>query len=67
MSYDPERHHRRSIRLRGYDYTCAGAYYVTIVTQDRADLFGYIKDGDMHLNDAGRMVEQEWYHLPDRS
>lgn len=28
--YDPDIHHRRSIRLRGYDYTQAGAYFVTI-------------------------------------
>ena len=66
MPYDPDRHHRRSIRLRGYDYTQAGAYFVTIVTQDRAPLFGDVVAGGMQLNDAGRMVEQEWLNLPDR-
>ncbi len=38
MTYAPPRHHRRSIRLRGYEYSSAGAYYVTIVTQYRAGL-----------------------------
>jgi hypothetical protein len=39
MPYDPDRHHRRSIRLQGYDYTQPGAYFVTICTQQRACLF----------------------------
>ncbi len=64
MIYDPKRHHRRSIRLRGYDYTQAGAYYVTIVCQDRACLFGEIVDGTMQLNDAGRMVQRVWDEIP---
>jgi len=42
MRYDPERHHRRSIRLKGYDYAQAGAYFVTIVTHERACLFGEV-------------------------
>jgi hypothetical protein len=52
MTYDPEKHRRRSIRLRGYDYARAGAYFVTICAQDRQRLFGEIRDGEMHLNDA---------------
>ncbi|MBC7237764.1 MAG: hypothetical protein H5T69_18130, partial [Chloroflexi bacterium] len=64
MKYDPERHHRRSIRLKGYDYTQPGAYFVTIVTQDRARLFGEVVDGEMRLNDAGRMVQTVWDELP---
>ncbi|WP_299645127.1 transposase [uncultured Chloroflexus sp.] len=66
MKYDPEKHHRRSIRLKGYDYSQAGAYFITIVTQDRACLFGEVVDGEMRLNDAGRMVWDEWDALPDR-
>ncbi len=58
MPYDPERHHRRSIRLKGYDYTQAGAYFVTIVTQGRLCLFGEVVAGEMQMNDAGRMVQQ---------
>jgi hypothetical protein len=66
MRYDPERHHRRSIRLRGYDYRAVGAYFITIVVQDRARLFGEVVDGEMRLNDAGRMVERWWLELNRR-
>ncbi len=58
--FDPDCQHRRSIRLRGYDYTQAGTYFVTIVVQDRACQFGEVVDGHMRLNDAGRMVAAEW-------
>jgi len=64
MKYDPERHHRRSVRLRGYDYSQAGAYFVTICTPDRACLFGDVADGVMRLNDAGRVVERCWHEIP---
>ena len=64
MTYDPEKHHRRSIRLKGYDYAQSGAYFVTVVTQDRACLFGEVVDGAMCPNDAGRMVETVWDELP---
>lgn len=66
MTYDPQRHHRRSIRLTGYDYSQAGAYFFTVCAQDRACLFGEVVDGQMHLNDAGRMVLAEWTSLPVR-
>jgi len=66
MPYDPNRHHRRSIRLKGYDYSQAGAYFITICTQDRACLFGKVVNGEMRLNDAGRMVLAEWNMLPER-
>jgi len=58
--YNPDIHHRRSLRLKGYDYSQAGAYFVTICTQNRECLFGHIADGEMVLNDPGRMVEK-WY------
>jgi hypothetical protein len=61
---DPQRRHRRSIRLRGYDYSQAGAYFITICTQDRACLFGEIVDGEMRPNAAGRMVKQCWQEIP---
>jgi REP element-mobilizing transposase RayT len=64
MVFDPDRHHRRSIRLRGYDYSRAGAYFVTICVQDRTRLFGEIADGSMHLNDAGRTVRAVWEEIP---
>ena len=66
MPYDPNRHHRRSIRLKGYDYSQAGAYFITICTQDRACLFGKVVNGEMRLNDAGHMVLAEWNMLPER-
>jgi putative transposase len=56
MKYDPGVHSRRSIRLQGYDYSQAGAYFVTICTQNRERLFGDIVDGKMALNDAGTMI-----------
>ncbi|MDI9342308.1 MAG: hypothetical protein QM534_17175 [Sediminibacterium sp.] len=59
--YNPNIHHRRSIRLKGYDYSQAGLYFVTICCQDRACLFGEIIDGQMICNDAGTMVEK-WYN-----
>ncbi len=58
--YNPEIHHRHSIRLKGYDYASEGLYFVTICTQNRECLFGEIKNDEMILNDAGRMVEK-WY------
>jgi putative transposase len=57
-------HHRRSIRLRGYDYAQSGAYFVTICTQDRACLFGAVVDGAMRLNEAGRIIQEVWEGLP---
>ncbi len=58
--YDPERHHRRSIRLPGYDYTGPGAYFVTLCVADQSHLFGEVVDGEMALNDYGQVVHYEW-------
>ncbi|MBS1944618.1 MAG: transposase [Bacteroidetes bacterium] len=58
-------HHRRSIRLRNYDYTQNGAYFVTICVQDRVCLLGDVADGEMRLNAAGQIVQDVWYGLPD--
>jgi len=64
MSSDPNSHHRRFIRLKGYDYTQPGAYFVTICTQNRACLFGEVVDGKMQVNNAGRMVQTVWDGIP---
>jgi len=64
MSYDPQRHHRRSIRLKGYDYSQQGLYFITLCCQNRACLFGEVKDGQMILNDAGKIAEEEWMKTP---
>jgi putative transposase len=60
MKYNPDIHHRRSFRLQGYDYSRAGAYFVTLCTQHRECLFGTIVDNEMRLNHAGLMVKR-WY------
>ncbi len=60
MTFDPERRHRRSIRLPAYDYSQAGAYFVTLCAYNRECLFGNIVDGAMHLNEAGEIVAYEW-------
>jgi REP element-mobilizing transposase RayT len=65
MNHDLNKHHRRSICLKGYDYTQQGAYFVTICTQDRACPFGEVVDGQMRLNDAGQLVEWTWQDLPN--
>ena len=51
---------RQSIRLKGYDYSQEGLYFITICCQDRLHLFGEIIQGEMVLNDAGKMIEK-WY------
>jgi REP element-mobilizing transposase RayT len=66
MKYDPGKYHRRSIRLRGYDYASAGAYFVTICVQRRLCRFGTVVDGVLMRNDAGRMVQATWETLPER-
>jgi REP element-mobilizing transposase RayT len=64
--FDPKIHHRRSIRLPGYDYSKAGAYFVTIVAQGRESFFGKIVDGTVVLNDAGQMVVAIWESMCER-
>ncbi|MCB0281444.1 MAG: transposase [Calditrichaeota bacterium] len=64
MKYNPDKHHRRSIRLKGYDYSQAGFYFITICTQNRACLFGAINDGKMILNQSGKMVQNIWENIP---
>lgn len=64
--FDPEKHHRRSIRLKGYDYAQAGAYFVTIVAQGRQSFFGKITGAEMFPHDAGRMIITVWVSLPER-
>jgi len=61
MKYNPRMHHRRSIRLRGYDYAHPGSYFVTVCTHQRELLFGEVIDGQMHRNALGDIVHAEWY------
>jgi len=65
MKYNPNKHHRHSIRLQGYDYSSEGAYFVTICVKDRECLFGKIQNEQMILNEYGKIVEQCWLNLPN--
>lgn len=64
--YNPKKHHRRSIRLRGYDYSQAGLYFITLCVQDRLCLLGEIENNEMILNAAGKMVEEWYYELENK-
>ena len=63
--YNPQMHNRRSIRFKGYDYTQAGLYFITICCQNRACLFGEIENGKMMLNDAGAIANDCWLNIPN--
>ena len=60
MKYNSEKHHRKSIRLKGYDYSRAGLYFITMCCQNRANVFGEIINGKMVLNQFGEIVRDEW-------
>lgn len=64
IRFNPEKHHRRSIRLRGYDYSQEGLYFVTICTQNRECLFGEILGGEMILNECGEIAYNGWLDIP---
>ena len=70
MHYNPTLHHRRSIRLKGYDYSQAGLYFVTICVQNRQCVFGQIRRGadlshpEMILNEYGKIAQMVWNELP---
>ena len=64
VAYDPQKHHRRSLRLPHYDYASAGAYFITICTHQRQCLFGEICDGMMQLNEFGEVARSHWLRLP---
>ncbi len=66
MKYNREIYYRRSIRLKGYDYSRAGAYFVTICTQNRECQFGDITDGAMRVNHFGKIVGKQWNDIPQR-
>jgi REP element-mobilizing transposase RayT len=63
MTYNPDIHHRHSIRLKDYDYSQAGAYFITICAWQRECLLGEIVNDEMMLNDMGRIVKSVWYGL----
>ncbi|SEI75018.1 REP element-mobilizing transposase RayT [Cyclobacterium xiamenense] len=66
MKYKPNIHHRRSIRLKGYDYSREGLYFITICCQDMICRFGYIENDEMQLNEFGQIAYDEWMKLFER-
>ena len=65
MRDDTSRRQRRSVRLDGYDYAQAGAYFVTVCASGGACLFGEVRDDDVRLSPFGRVAEEEWLKTPD--
>ena len=65
IRYDPEKHHRRSIRLRGWDYSQPGAYFVTIVAYGRELLFGQVVGDEIQLSKFGEIAHDEWLASAD--
>ena len=73
MKFDPTVHpfdnaqgrHRRSIRLKGYDYAQPGGYFVTLVTQGRECLFGEIIEGEVQLSALGKITDECWQSIPE--
>jgi putative transposase len=66
MPYDRNKHHRRSIRLPGYDYASTGAYFVTICVRGGECLLGEVVDGEMQLNDWGQIANESWEWLAEQ-
>lgn len=66
MIYNQDKHHRRSIRLKEYDYRQPGAYFVTICAQNRECLFGKIENGEMQLNEACKMIHKWWKQIIEK-
>lgn len=66
MRFDPDRYHRRSLRLKGYDYSQPGAYFVTICTRGRECTLGDVMDGRMVLSPIGETVQRWWLQICDR-
>jgi putative transposase len=64
VKHDPSEHHWRSMRLRGYDYSQNGAYFVTVCVQNRECIFDQVVNSKMMLNEAGQMVEEERLKTP---
>ena len=63
--YNPNIHHRRSIRLKGYDYSSEGLYFITICCHNKVCLFGHVVNGEMVLNEYGQIAFNEWIKTPE--
>ncbi len=65
MSLYNNKYRIESARLKGWDYKLEGSYFIAICTQDRDNLFGYVKNGNMVLNQFGAIVNRCWFDLPN--
>ncbi len=65
MKFDPQIHRRRSFRLKDFDYSRAGAYFVTLVTRNRITMFGEIVEGVMRMNQLGQITQNVWEQIQD--
>ena len=64
MPYNKELHHRRSVRLQDYDYSSDGLYFITICTADKKCIFGRVHNGEMILNDWGKIARDCLLEIP---
>ncbi len=58
MTYNPDIHKRQSIRLKGYDYSQSGLYFITICCYQRECLFGNIMNSQIILNNFGQLIKE---------
>ncbi len=65
MKNKPEVLQHRSIRLKNFDYSSNGTYFITICTKERLCLFGEVIDGEMVLNDVGKVIQKIWHELSE--
>ena len=65
MEIDPDKHNRRSIRLKGYDYSQPGTYFVTLVAKNRDSIFGTVEGNQIRLNEIGELVVNCWLGIFD--
>ncbi|HEY9639693.1 MAG TPA: transposase [Coleofasciculaceae cyanobacterium] len=65
MKYNPDKHYKRSLRLKGYDYSSPGAYFITICAHQRQCLFGAVMNGEMQLSEYGQIASNEWLRSQD--
>jgi REP element-mobilizing transposase RayT len=66
LEYDPQVQHRRSIRLRRYDYSRPGLYFVTVCKHQKENLLGEVVEDEVKLNEAGRLVQIVWERMTKR-
>ena len=65
MKFNPGIHNRRSIRLKGHNYSQEGLYFITICTQNQMHLFGEIENREMILNEYGKIAKKCLIAIPD--